>query len=303
MVAMKLLVAVPDDDMRARLQPQVSDEVELVVWRAGDEPLGRMIDLLVMPYAVRYDALARMAGLVRHAQGQSLGYDGADKYLPAGMTLSNSIGVHEGPTAEMAMTLILASQRVWPAVGRNQVAEKWERPTYPGLIGARVLLVGVGGIGREFEKRIAAFGVELTKVARTARDDIHATSELPELLPDADIVVVAVPFSDETQGLVDDAFLDRLPRGALVVNVSRGRIVDTDALVAHVRTGAVRSALDVVDPEPLPAGHPLWSLPGSLISPHLGGAVGSMNARVDPLVLHQVERLLAGERPDYIVLG
>jgi phosphoglycerate dehydrogenase-like enzyme len=102
---------------------------------------------------------------------------------------------------------------------------------------------------------------------------------------------------------VDDAFLDLLPAGALVVNVSRGPIVDTDALVAHVRSGAVRSALDVVDPEPLPVGHPLWSLPGSLISPHLGGAVQSMNTRVDPIVLAQIELLARGERPENVVIN
>ena len=302
MEEMTLLVALPDEDMLVRLSPLVPHGVDLVVWRAGDEPLDRMIDLLVMPYAVRYDSLALMGGLVLHAQGQSLGYDGADKFLPVGMTLSNSIGVHEGPTAEMAMTLILASQRGWPTVGRNQVAEKWERAWYPGLIGSRVLLLGVGGIGSEFLKRIAPFDVKLTKVARTARDAIHATSELPQLLPDADIVVIAIPFSEENRGLVDGAFLDLLPPGALVVNVSRGRIVDTDALVKRVRSGAVRSALDVVDPEPLPEGHPLWSLPGSLISPHHGGQVASMSTRVDPLVLHQIERLLAGQQPDYVVL-
>ena len=298
---MSLLVALPESDMLERLRPQVPDGVELVVWRAGDEPLGRMIDLLVMPYAVRYDALAQMAGLVRHAQGQSLGYDGADKFLPEGMTLSNSIGVHEGPTAEMAMTLLLASQRGWPTVGRNQVLEKWERAWYPGLIGARVLLLGVGGIGGEFAKRIAPFGVTLTKVASTARDDIHGIDELPELLPTADVVVIAIPYSERNDKFVDGAFMDRLPHGALIVNVSRGRIVDTDALVERVRSGALRSALDVVDPEPLPEGHPLWSLPGSLISPHHGGQISSMSSRVDPLVLHQISRLVAGERPDYIV--
>jgi phosphoglycerate dehydrogenase-like enzyme len=101
----------------------------------------------------------------------------------------------------------------------------------------------------------------------------------------------------------DDAFLTLLPAGALVVNVSRGPIVDTDALVEHVRSGRVRSALDVVDPEPLPAGHPLWSLPGSLISPHLGGNVQSMNDRIDPLVLEQIGQLRAGRSPINIVIG
>jgi phosphoglycerate dehydrogenase-like enzyme len=299
---MTILIAVPDSAMLNRLGAAVPPDTELVVWRPDDEPLDRVIDLLVLPYVVTYAPLARLGGLVRHVQSQSLGYDGAAEYLPEGITFSNAVGVHEGPTAEMAMTLILASQRGWPAVGRAQVDGSWDRHLYPGLIGARILLIGVGGIGTELEKRIGGFGVELTRVGRTARDVIHSTAELPDLLPNADIVVLAVPLNHETTGLVDGAFLDRLPPGALVVNVSRGLIVDTDALVERVRSGAVRSALDVVDPEPLPAGHPLWSLPGSLISPHLGGAVRSMNTRVDPLVLRQIDRLVAGEQPAHIVL-
>jgi phosphoglycerate dehydrogenase-like enzyme len=297
-----LSVAVPDEEMHSRLAPQLGDDVELVVWHPGDSPLPRMIDLLVMPYTVTHDALASLGGQVRYIQAQSLGYDRAEGFVPDGVVYSNAVGVHEAPTAEMAMTLILASQRGWPEVGRNQDAEIWGRTMWPGLIGQRVLLIGVGGIGGEFEKRITGFGVELTRVARTARADIHGIDELPSLLPEADIVVVAIPLNAETEGLIDGAFLDRLPHGALLVNVSRGPIVDTDALVEHVRTGAVRAALDVVDPEPLPVGHPLWSLPGSLIAPHLGGAVQSMNSRIDPLVLDQIDRLLRGERPLHIVI-
>ena len=300
---MTLRVALPDSAMQSRVSTSVGKDVELVVWRPGDQPLAGVIDLLVMPYTVSYDSLVDLGGHVRHIQSQSLGYDGADEFVPAGVTFSNAIGVHEAPTAEMAMTLILASQRGWPAVGRNQDSQKWDRPTWPGLIGQRVLLIGVGGIGGEFATRIAGFGAELTRVGRTARADIHGIDELPVLLPNADIVVIAIPLNDETRGLVDSAFLDKLPLGALVVNVSRGPIVDTEALVEHVRRGAVRSALDVVDPEPLAAGHPLWSLPGSLLSPHLGGAVASMNTRVDPLVLQQIALLLMGERPTNIVLN
>ena len=300
---MTITVAVPDSAMQDRLSAAVAPGVQVIVWRPGDEPREPAIDLLVMPYTVPYSALKELGGHVRHIQSQSLGYDGATDFVPADVTFSNAIGVHEGPTAEMAMTLVLASQRGWPAVGRNQDAGRWDRPTSPGLIGARVLLIGVGGIGREFEKRIAGFDIELTRVARTARDDIHGIDELPALLPSADIVVLAIPLTDETRGLVDATFLDLLPQGALLVNVSRGPIVHTDALVEHVRTGAVRAALDVVDPEPLSSGHPLWSLPGSLLSPHLGGAVRSMNSRVDPLVLEQIDLLLRGERPKNVVVG
>ena len=300
---MTITVAVPDAAMQERIGASVPENVDVIVWRPGDQPRDGVIDLFVMPYAVVYETLKGLGGQVRHIQSQSLGYDGAERSVPAGVTFSNAVGVHEAPTAEMAMTLILASQRGWPEVGRNQDSQSWDRPTWPGLIGARALLIGVGGIGREFEKRIAGFDIELTRVARTARDGIHGIDELPDLLPAADIVVLAVPLTDETRGLVNAAFLDRLPHGALVVNVSRGPIVETDALVEHVRSGAVRSALDVVDPEPLPAGHPLWSLPGSLLSPHLGGAVQSMNTRVDPLVLEQIDLLLRGERPKNIVIG
>jgi phosphoglycerate dehydrogenase-like enzyme len=299
---MSLLIALPDDGMLERLTPSVGDDTELVVWHAGDPPLDRQIDLLVLPYVVTYEALASLGGEVRYVQSQSLGYDGAADHVPSGVAFCNAVGVHEAPTAELAVTLALASQRGWPLLGVNQVEQKWDRPAFPGLIGQRILLIGVGGIGGEVERRLAGFDVELTRVARTARDGIHSIDELPDLLPDADIVILAVPLSDETRGLVDGAFLDRLPHGALVVNVSRGPIIDTDALVERVRTGAIRSALDVVDPEPLPSGHPLWSLPGSIISPHLGGNVQSMPARIDPLILRQIDKLGRGENPDHIVI-
>jgi phosphoglycerate dehydrogenase-like enzyme len=299
---MSIRVAVPDSDMRARILPEIGDDVELIVWRPNDEPFEGELDLLVIPYVVSYDLLAGLPRGVKHIQSQSLGYDGAADFVPRGTTFSNAVGVHEAPAAEIAMTLILASQRGWPEVGRNQSAELWDRKRWPGLIGQRVLLIGVGGIGHEFEKRVSGFDVHLTRVASRARDDIHSIEDLNLLLPTADIVVLALPLVDETRGLVNDAFLDRLPHGALIVNVSRGAIVDTDALVRHVRTGAVRSALDVVDPEPLPPGHPLWSLPGSLLTPHLGGNVQSMLDRIDPLVIAQINRLRAGQTPDHIVI-
>jgi phosphoglycerate dehydrogenase-like enzyme len=299
---MNLLVALPSDELVARIAPKVDDGVDLIVWHAGEPQPDRIIDLLVTPYVVTYESLAGLTGEVRVIQSQSLGYDGAAKFIPSGVTFCNAVGVHEAPTAELALTLVLASQRGWPAIGRYQDAQEWDRTAYPGLIGCRVLLIGVGGIGSEVEKRLTGFGAELTRVARTARDGVHGIDELPALLPNADIVILAVPLSDETRGLVDGAFLDLLPAGALVVNVSRGPIVDTDALVEHVRSGAVRCALDVVDPEPLPAGHPLWSLPGSLISPHLGGNVQSMRSRIDPLIIEQIALLRRGLVPRNIVI-
>ncbi len=132
---------------------------------------------------------------------------------------------------------------------------------------------------------------------------MHGIDELPALLPTAEIVIVSLPGADATRRLVDDAVLAALPDGALVVNVGRGPVVDTDALVDHVSRGRIRAALDVTDPEPLPEGHPLWSLPGVLIAPHVGGASSAMRPRIARLVKRQIERLLAGEEPLNIVIG
>jgi phosphoglycerate dehydrogenase-like enzyme len=132
---------------------------------------------------------------------------------------------------------------------------------------------------------------------------VHGIDELPDLLPQAEIVILTLPGGEATQGLVDDAFLSALPDGALIVNVGRGTLVDTDALVDHVRRGRIRAALDVTDPEPLPEGHALWGLPGVLIAPHVGGASSAMRPRVAKLVRTQIERLAAGRPPLNVVLG
>ena len=131
---------------------------------------------------------------------------------------------------------------------------------------------------------------------------VHGVDELPVLLPQTEIVILTLPGGDETRHIVDDGFLAALPDGALVVNVGRGPLIDTDALVEHVRRGRIRAALDVTDPEPLPAGHPLWGLPGVLISPHVGGASSAMRPRIARLVRTQIERMRAGEPPLNVVI-
>ena len=175
------------------------------------------------------------------------------------------------------------------------------------LADRRVLLVGFGGVGKAIADRLLPFEVELTAVARTARVEggmpVHAIEELPELLGRAEIVIVSLPGGDETRHIVDDAFLSALPDGALVVNVGRGPLIDTDALVDHIRRGRIRTALDVTDPEPLPSDHPLWTLPGVLIAPHVGGASTAMRPRIARLVRTQIERMLAGEPPLNVVIG
>ena len=142
------------------------------------------------------------------------------------------------------------------------------------LTGKRVLLVGYGAIGQEIERMLAPFNVELTRVARSARTEpkVHAVSELDALLPQAEVVVLILPSTAETQGLIGRRQLALMQQGTLLVNAARGPIVDTDALVEALNSGRIRAALDVTDPEPLPDGHPLWSCPNLLLTPHVAGS-------------------------------
>jgi phosphoglycerate dehydrogenase-like enzyme len=223
---------------------------------------------------------------------------GAEKFLgrlPEGVLLCNARGAHTPATAEWAMAAILAAQRGIPFFVREQAAGRWSFTTHSSLVGARVLIVGAGDIGQTIGRMLAGFDVELTYVARTAREGVRSTADLPQLLPDADVVILIVPVTPETIGMVDAAFLAAMPDGALLVNAARGRIVDTDALLAELTAGRLRAVLDVTDPEPLPAGHPLWSAPGVLITPHVGGEVPQTGARAAATAVDQITRVLAGE--------
>jgi phosphoglycerate dehydrogenase-like enzyme len=238
-------------------------------------------------------------------QGQSLGFDGVRENLPSGLTYCNAVEVHEASTAELALGLVLASLRRIPEHVAAQSDSEWRHTSAPGLAGRHVLLIGIGGVGREIQQRLVPFDVELIRIGRTARVDafgeIHAMTELPGLLPDADVVILAVPLSDETRHLVSTDFLDRMKQGALLVNVSRGPVVDTDALVDRVADGSIVAALDVTDPEPLPADHRLWRLSGVLITPHVGGHTGAMAGRMDRVIRDQIALLGQGRSPRNIV--
>jgi phosphoglycerate dehydrogenase-like enzyme len=229
---------------------------------------------------------------------------GAERFvdrLPDGVLLCNARGAHTPSTAEWAVTATLAALRGIPFFVREQDAGRWSFTTHSSLVGARVLLVGAGDIARAIGRMMAGFDVELTYVARSAREGVHSTAELPDLLPQADVVIVIVPVTPETTGMVDAAFLAAMKDGALLVNAARGVVVDTEALLAELTSGRLRAALDVTDPEPLPEGHPLWSAPGLLLTPHVGGAVPESNDRAAAAVVEQVTRILAGEPPVNVV--
>jgi len=240
------------------------------------------------------DVLPRMSSL-QVVQTLTAGVDSVRPDVPAGVTLCSGRGIHDASTAELALTLILASLRGVPGFVRDHDRHQWNQQWYPALADRHVLIVGYGAIGEAIEARLQPFEVTITKVARTAREGVHPIAELPDLLSSADVVVLIVPLTDETRGLVDADFLTRLRDGALLVNVSRGPVVDQDALVAELRTGRITAAVDVSDPEPLPSSSPLWDAPGLLISPHVGGTSSAMWPRAHRLVRDQLHRFAAGE--------
>jgi phosphoglycerate dehydrogenase-like enzyme len=265
------------------------------------------VDFFVAPYAVTAEALSVTAQMPRLKVLQTLtaGYEHALPYLPAGALLCNARGVHDASTAELAVALALASLRHIPEFARAQRKHQWLEGPFPALADKHVLIVGYGSIGSAIERRLLPFEVAVTRVAGRARpdQDVYGVEDLPHLLPEADVVMLVTPLTPQTYHLVDAAFLDRMRPGALLVNVARGGVVDTDALVRALQAGTVRAALDVTDPEPLPAGHPLWDAPGLLLSPHVGGNSSAFLPRAQRLVREQVDRFVRGRPLANVVAG
>jgi phosphoglycerate dehydrogenase-like enzyme len=247
------------------------------------------------------DVLPQMTSL-RVLQVQTAGTEQVEPLVPAGVQLCNARGVHDASTAELAVTLILASLRGVPDFVRAQPSGAWLQATRPALADSRVIVLGAGSIAGALKARLEPFECEVLLVGRSARDGVRAITELPDLLPTADVLVVLVPLNDETHHLVDARMLAALRDGALLVNVARGAVVDTDALLVETSAGRLLAGLDVTDPEPLPPGHPLWTAPGVLISPHVGGATTAMAPRIRRLVGQQLRRYAAGEPLANVVL-
>ena len=282
------------------------DGARFVVWDATAPLPDPAPHVVVPPYVATPDLSALRPGSgTRLVQLMTIGYDGVPEQLPAGVALSNAAGVHEASTAELAVGLAIASLRGVDDSVRAMPTGEWAARRRTSLADRKVLVVGWGGVGRAVAARLAPFEVEVTAVGTRARVQdgvaVHACDELPDLLPGHDVVVLACPLTERTRGLVGAGFLAAMPDGALLVNVARGPVVDTAALLAAVSTGRLRAALDVTDPEPLPAAHPLWSAPGVLITPHVGGNTTAFRPRMVRLLREQAVRLLAGEEPLNVV--
>ena len=260
-------------------------------------------------YVPAYDLGAEQGELfgrmprLKVVQTLTAGVDHVRGQIPEGVLLCNGRGIHNASTAELALTLTLASLRGIPGFVGDQKDHRWNQGWRSSLADSTVLIVGYGDIGRDIERRLLPFEVDVLRVARTARDGVHTLAELPDLLPQADVVILIVPGTSETRGLVDATFLGRMKQGALLVNVARGPVVVTDDLVAALESGHVHAALDVTDPEPLPPGHPLWSAPHVLITPHVGGATPAMWPRAHRLVRRQLEHFAAGEPVENVMSG
>ncbi|MEY9859327.1 phosphoglycerate dehydrogenase-like enzyme [Catenulispora sp. GAS73] len=262
------------------------------------------VEFFVLPYMfvnAHPEFMGRMPRL-KVAQTLTAGYENVLPHVPEGVTLCNARGLHDASTAELAVTLTLSALRGIPRYVRQAERGEW-RPTYAvdidavddALADKTVLILGYGSIGSAIERRLAGFEVDVLRVARTAREGVHPFTEIDALLPQADVVIVMVPATDETRGMVDARFLARMKDGALLVNVARGVVVRTEALMAECASGRLRAAMDVTDPEPLPADHPLWHTPNVLITPHVGGASTAFLPRALRMIDAQLRRFAAGE--------
>jgi phosphoglycerate dehydrogenase-like enzyme len=304
----RLVVTVAEPEvLDGLLRAGVPEGVRLELWDLEGPGIPE-VDVVVVPnYFVGREGFRVLHALprLRVVQLPSAGYEHALPHLPRGVILCNGRGVHDAGTAELALALTLAAQRGIGDAVRAMPEGRWDPILRSSLADRRVLVLGYGSIGAAIGRRLTAFESEVVRVARSAREapegPVHAIEELMRLLPTVDIAISALPLTDATRGLMGAAALAAMPDGALLVNVGRGRVVDTEALLAELQAGRLRAALDVTDPEPLPADHPLWRAPNTIITPHVGGYTNATTPRLVALVRRQIGELLAGREPANIV--
>ncbi len=300
------VVCVPDQDA-VELLGEVPAGVEVVAWNGERiQPEGLQRTRFWVPQVEdSTDLEGKFAALpqLEVMQLLSAGIEDVVGHVPDEVTLCDARGVHGPAVAELVLALILASQRRLPHFINAQRDGRWDLIQGDDLRAKKVLVIGAGDLGEQTAHRLRAFDADPIMVAHSARDGVHATAALPDLLPNADIVVLTLPLTKKTEGLVDADFLARMPDDALLINVARGKIVDTHALLGELTARRLRAGLDVVEPEPLPAGHPLWSAPNLIITPHAAGHIKQAGPRAFKFVNDQLRRYLAGEKLINVVDG
>ena len=236
-------------------------------------------------------------------QMPNAGYEDAIEFTRPGMTLCNGRGIHDASTAELAVGLAIASLRGFPEFVRNQDRGQWVHSRQQSINDKKVAIIGYGSIGKTVARNLSGFDVTVVPFSRSGSDGALKIADLDSQLPTFDVVILILPLNDESRKMFNKERLALLKDGALLVNVARGGIVDTDALVAELNSGRITAALDVTDPEPLPADHPLWSARGVKIAPHVGGNTSAFEPRARRLVEAQLARLAQGKGLENVIIA
>jgi phosphoglycerate dehydrogenase-like enzyme len=297
-----ITVLVPDEPGEAALAG--IEGLEVVRYDSVDV-LPERAEVLVPGFLVESDPEAVVSRLPRLKLIQLL-TAGAENWIgrvPAHVTLSTARGAHGGSTAEWALAALLAVYRELIQFERERVTRMWDRRPTETLIDKKVLVIGAGDLGTQLRRRLDACDARTTLVGFRARDGVHGIDEAPSLLGEHDAVVVMVPLTPATTGMVDATFLSSMRDGAVLVNAARGKVVDTSALVAELESGRLRAALDVTEPEPPPADHPLWTVPNLLLTPHVAASVEGYQSRAYAVVAAEIARFAAGEPLRNVVQG
>lgn len=302
-VSSELLATFPGEAVLERIEAEPQRAIEIEFWIA---PV----------YQREGEQVFRHLRGVRVAQSLLAGVDWLQPLLPPGVTLCDGQGMHNIPTAEWVVAAILNSLKYFPLYSALQQDQKWRergkadeqyraihrttQVNFPPVLqeelyGKRVMIVGYGSIGRSIEERLLPFGVDIVRVARSARPGVEPAERLLDLLPTADIIVLIVPQTPETRGMIGEREFAQMKQGALLVNAARGPVVQAPALLTALEKGRIRAALDVTDPEPLIADHPLWSAPNVFITPHVAASSPMLLPRAIAFAVEQVARYLKGE--------
>jgi phosphoglycerate dehydrogenase-like enzyme len=245
-------------------------------------------------------ALNELPGL-RVVQVLSAGVDWIVDRVPAGVTLCSARGSRDRAMAEWIAAAVLAEVKHTRPFAVAQGRREWRPMTLHDAAGLRILVVGFGSIGRAVQEMLAPFECEIVGVARRARDGVHGVDELPELLGEFDVVVNLLPLTEQTRGFFGARELGLMRDDALYVNAGRGATTDTDALLDALQAQRIRAVLDVVEPEPLPPEHPLWTAPNVMISPHSAGDTPAADRNAWALAAAQLRRYAAGEPLENVV--
>lgn len=261
------------------------------------------IDMYVPSYMGGAKALSYAAQMPNLSILQMLnaGYDDALAYVRPGITLCNARGVHDASTAELAVGLAIASRRGFLEFSNDQRQGNWNHRRFPALSDSKVGIIGFGSIGKEVARKLSGFDVTITAFTQSGRNNTTAISELDKHLPNLDIVILILPLSDSSRHMFNAERLSKMKNGALIINVARGPIIDTEALIKELATKRIFAALDVTDPEPLPEKHPLWNAPNVIIVPHVGGNSAAFEPRGRSLIESQLRLISEGKTLNHIV--